>query len=208
MADMSLSALRTSLIDALMDAASTFSEDQLDLCLDTAAADLARVKPRVIRASLSLVADKVAYACPADLLKPLMLEWGVDALRTTKPWDVNWPGRLPDISLGRDSDIKSLLLTPAPTAAQITALSATAYYRYSGRYALGENASNTTVLVDDRDILLVRALAESMFMLARKNINKAVMVGKSGVGGMPKNGMPSVLAGELIKQFEKMAGKG
>jgi len=59
MGDMSLSALRTSLSEALMDSAGKFSEDQFDQCLDVGVVELARVKPRIIRASLSLVAENL-----------------------------------------------------------------------------------------------------------------------------------------------------
>ena len=209
MGDMSLSALRTSLKEALMDSAAKFTADEeLDRCLDVALVELGRVKPKVIRASIELVADQVGYDCPEGLRKPLLLEWGADVLRTIKPWDSNWPGRLPNISVGHEGDVRKILLLPAPTAAQIKTLGATARYRYTGPYALGETAAGTTVTVDDRELLLTRALAEAMFMLARKDVAKPVMVGKPGVGGMPKNGMPASLAGEFIKQFNTMAGLG
>lgn len=206
MSTMSRTDLVTALQAMLMDSKDRFIDpDDFDRHLDVAAADLSRVRPRVISAELTLAADQNCYAAPSDMIEPITLDWGADELRRRKPWDTNWIGPIPRLSLLTLSGVKNIMLTPSPTANQVTRLGATAAYRYSGRYTIGDEAADTTVEEKDRPLLLLRALAEAMQDLASRGLSKPVTLGGKAGLSVPKNGAPSALAEQLLKRFEAMA---
>ena len=205
MGDMSRGSLIQDLRTTLMDSAERFKPADYDRQLDAAVLDLPRIRPRVISAELTLVADQADYTAPADLIRPLQLEWGMDELSTGLPWQTTYPGRLPRLGLVIVSDVRSLRLYPAPTATQISLLGASAAYRYSASYTLAEAAADTTVQVYDRHLLLLRALVEAMQDLANRSISKPITLGvKAGVA-VPRNGYPADLAQNLLAQWERMA---
>jgi hypothetical protein len=206
MSTMSRTDLVISLQSMLMDSADRFDDpDDFDRQLNAAAADLSRVRPRVISAELTLIADECFYTAPTDLIVPIALDWGTNELRSRLPWNTNWLGRIPRIRALTTSGVKKLMLIPAPTAYQISELGQTASYRYSAVYVIGSEAADTTVEEKDRPLLLLRALAEAMQDLASRGVSKPVTLGGKAGLSVPKNGAPSVLAEQLLKRFEAMA---
>ncbi len=205
MGDMSLKSLRLDHQSALMDSKDRFDEPDLDRHLHAAAADLSRVKPHVVSATLPLVADESFYPSPGDLLNALSLDWGMAELRCRKPWNSDYPGRIPRISALSVSGERQLMLSPPPTAEQISLLGSAAAYRYSSRYAIGVSAANTTVPDTARNLLLLRALAEAMQDLANRGVSKPVTLGGKAGLSVPKNGTPAYMADLLLKRFEALA---
>ena len=206
MSTMNRTDLVFSLQSMLMDSKDRFDDpDDFDRQLDAAAADLSRVRPRIISAELTLTADTSFYVAPSDLIAPIALDWGADELRRRLPWNTNWVGHIPRLSILTVSGVKNLMLTPSPTANQVTLLGATAPYRYSGRYTIGDEAADTTVEERDRPLLLLRALAEAMQDLASRGVSKPVTLGGKAGLRVPKNGAPSDLAEQLLARFETMA---
>jgi len=192
----------------LMDAANKFTaanDADLKRHLDLAALAMGQVRARTLVGSLSLVADQPNYPAPADLLRPKFPLWGVAEKRNRKPWEGNWPGRLPRLSVAENSGARELWLSPSPTAGQIADLGATYKFYYFAGHIIDTNAATTTIQLGDRHLLLIRAAAESMQELAHNGVSKPVQLGNAGVGGMPKNGTPGALAEALLKQFEAMA---
>lgn len=206
MSDMSIDALVLDLKAMLMDSAQRFEPSDFQRQMDTAALDLPRVSPRVVQGTLTLEADLGYYPAPADLLAPIALDWGRAERLQCKPWNADWPGQLPRLSLLSVNGERQVLLTPPPTARQITQLGSAAAYRYSASYTIGDQATDTTVNPRDRHLLLTRALAEAMQDLASRGVSKPVTLGGKAGLSVPKNGAPAELARQLMERFEAMAG--
>lgn len=206
---MSQADLVADLKSILNDSQDKFTDpDDFQRHLDIAARDLARVRSRTLLGELDLVAEQSEYAAPADMLQPKFPLWGTTERRSRQPWESNWPGRLPVLTLAEVDGVLVLYLNPAPSAAQIADLGATYKYWYFAAHSIGALAADTTVRAVDRPLLLIRAAAQSLTELAHHNVAKPVQLGSSGVGSMPKNGTPSALAEGLLKLFERMASSG
>lgn len=205
MADMSFDALKLSLKTLLMDSSDKFQADDYIQQLDAALSDLSRVRPLTILGELALVADQVLYDQPDDLIGVLYSNWGLESMRKRKPWNPDWIGRLPKLSLINQTGVRKLILEPAPTQFQIDIIGDTYGYRYSAPYVLGDTDATSNVPEELRQLLLIRALSAAMFALANRGISKPVIVGKAGIGGMPKNGSPAYLADAYMQLFEKLA---
>jgi hypothetical protein len=188
----------------LRESGDKFEPAEIERFINAALSDLGRVKPLQLLGELTLVADQALYAAPADLVAPLYSNWGKAELNSHKPWNRDWPGRLPRLGMVVQSDVRMLELDPAPTQGQLDLIGSTYVYHYRGSYALGDTEATTTVPADLDQALLVRAAAEAMLSLAMGGVTKPVLLGKAGVGGMPKNGAPAYLADELIKLFERL----
>lgn len=198
---MSRADLVTDLKSMLMDSKEKFTDpDDFERHLDTAARDLSRLRPLVKRATLTLTADTGEYTAPADCRHMLTPLWGKKEMTTVRPWEDNWPGQLPKVSLV-DAELH---LVPAPTAAQITQLGEEYPYRYVAAWVIGATAELTNIPDYYRDMLLIRATAAGMQDLCNRNVTKPVRLGECG--GQPgANGTPAGVAEELMKRFEKMA---
>jgi hypothetical protein len=188
----------------LMDSADKFEPADYALFIDAALADLSRLRPLTTQGELTLVADQTLYDAPADLIKPLYSNWGLDKLRRSKPWNPDWIGCLPGIDMVVQSNIRKLLLAPAPTAEQIGIIGAAYAYTYSATYVLADTDAAGNIPDELKQPLLVRALAAAMLALANRGITKPVVVGKAGVGSMPSNGSPAYLAEAYLKLFERL----
>lgn len=189
---------------SLQDAAEVFTAaDNGDFKrhLDLAALDLARVRPRTMLGTLTLVADQEGYTAPADFHSFKSALWGASR---PQPWEKTWPGRLPSVFPAEVSGVLQLQLVPPPTAAQISVLGSTYKYYYYARHLIDANAANTTVKTADRGLLLLRAQAEAMKEIAVRNSKKPVQL-RDGISGQPRNGTPSYLFEALMEQFEKAA---
>lgn len=174
--------------------------------LDIAAADLARKKPYKRYGEITLSAGVVAYDLPSDFIGLMSTWWGDAERDSRKPWDDDYPGPAPrtEIVVGTSGStvMRKLMLTPAPTAAQISDLGETYPYTYKGLHVISDTDGETTVSEGDRDILLIRATAAALLELANNGITKPVELGQRGVGAMPKNGTPAALSEQLLKLFE------
>ena len=192
---------------SLHDAANVFdaaADADFHRHLDHAALDLGRFRPLIVQATLTLVASTNAYAAPSDIQAIHETFWGLAEREQYKPYETGWPGRLPRARLLTISGGKYIWLTPAPTAAQITALGNSWSYSYVGKHVIGDQAADTTVRAADRGLLLLRAQAEAMTELAARNMHKPVRL-RDGLAGTPSNGMPAALARQLMERFEKQA---
>lgn len=202
---MKKSVLLNRLTTLLSDSADRFKPLELDQFLDTAAVELGRVKPLIVSASLTLVADESFYDPPGDMVRPIILDWGSRELITRKPWEPDWPGRLPRLSSLTTGEGRKLMLAPAPSAQQISLLGATAPYRYQAHYTIADDEAGTNIPDDAAPLLLVRALAEAMLALAARGIAKPVTLGGRAAVSVPKNGTPAALAQQLMDHFEGLA---
>lgn len=204
---MSKTALIADLKGMLGDAAAKFTaaaDADFARHLDAAAFDLGRFRPRTLVGSVTLVADQSNYTAPADLVRVKCSLWGLQERLQRRPWDTNWPGRLPALSLAESGGTRQIWLDPAPTTAQINNLGSTYRFYYFAGHAVADQAANTTVRESDRVLLLIRAVVQALQELAHRGVAKPVQLG-DGFGSMPKNGTPGALAEVLLDQFERMA---
>ncbi len=190
---------------SLQDCSSVFTAaDDADLKrhIAKAATDFARVRPRTLVGSFALVAEQSDYAAlPSDFHLFKSAIWGVPA-PGARPWDCNWPGRLPDFGTGEIDGVRKIVLTPAPTGAQIATLGATYRYYYAARHTVhATNGALTTIREGDRHALLLRAQAEAMREMTFRNVHKPVQI-MAGTQSQPRNGMPSYLFEMLMDEFE------
>lgn len=174
--------------------------------IDAAAMDMGRFRRRTLLGEITVIADQTSYAAPNDLIAFKSALWGNE--RITKPWESNWPGRLPDVSLaeslGNVANDYDLLLIPAPTAHQISVLGSSFKFYYYAGHAVGANAADTTIKLIDRGLLLLRAQAEAMKEMAMRNLGKPVQM-RDGISNGPRNGTPAALYGQLMESFERLA---
>lgn len=192
---------------SLHDAASVLNaaaDADFDRILDIAALDLGRVRPRTQLGSIALVVDVDEYAAPADMLIYKSDLWSVQS-RKYRPWDKNYPGRLPDIRVAVNGTTRNLYFLPAPTEDQINILGATFRFYYFSGHAIGDVAADTTVQPGDRGLLILRAQAEAMKEMSVRNSGKPVSM-RDGISNMSRNGTPSYLFEMLMKDFEKAGG--
>jgi len=173
--------------------------------LDAAAEDFSRARKRTMVGSLTLVAEQDLYPAPSDCLRPKFSTWGRDARRKYLPWDKNWTGRFPRMTMTEQSGAREILLSPAPTATQITRYGSSYKYFYFAAHAVDALAANTTIMAGDRALLLLRAQAEAAKELAMRNITKPVQL-RDTTSSMPRNGTPAALYEALMALFEKQGG--
>ena len=195
---MSRADLVLALRESLMDAASSFADNDADFerHIDVAAADMHRVKPRTLIGTLSLVADQGEYAAPVDMARFKSALWGVQGAAKAMPWDKNWPGELPRARCVEGQ----ISLLPAPSARQIALLGSTYRFYYIARDRIGVDAADTTIAEVDRHLLLLRAQAEAMLALALRNAGKPVQL-RDGLSGTPRNSTPAALHQVLLQLF-------
>lgn len=188
----------------LMDSADTFTaalDADFIRHLDNAAQALGVRRPRTLLGELTLVADQSGYAAPADFH---LFKTGLWGNTTAKPWDKNWAGKLPRVSVVEVDGAMEIHLDPPPTAAQITLLGAAYKFYYFAKHTISATASATTVRPGDRGLLLLRAQAEAMKEMALRNIKKPVQM-RDGLASAPRNGTPAALFQALLDQFDREA---
>lgn len=188
----------------LMDSADTFTaalDADFIRHLNNAALALSMRRPRTLLGTLALVADQTGYAAPADFHSFKASLWGS---ATTKPWDKNWAGRLPNVAAVEVSGEMEIHLDPAPTTAQISLLGSAYKFYYFAKHSISTTAASTTVRTGDRGLLLLRAQAEAMKEMALRNIKKPVQM-RDGLASAPRNGTPAALFQALMDQFEREA---
>jgi len=201
---------QTTLVDDLKkmlnDSANKFEADDTDFVrqLDFALGDVSRVRPYRQMGSITLTADVGEYSAPANFFKMDFPLWGNAERRTRQPWNSNYPGPAPSVTVFGSGTGKTISLEPAPSAAQIFNLGDQYRFYYRALHVISVIEADTTVDVADRDLLLIRAAAQAMQELAARGVTKPIKLGGSGVGAMPKNGTPAALAEGLMKLFESM----
>lgn len=189
---------------SLQDAASVFTvaaDGDFKRHLSLAALDMGRFFPRTLIGSLTLVADQSTYVAPAAMVAFKLALWGS---KRGNPWEDNWPGKLPRVTLVVNGSVKELHLDPAPSAAQVATLGVDYQFYYYAAHAIGAAASDTTVLPGHRGLLLLRAQAEAMQELTVRNLNKPVQL-RDGLSGTPRNSTPAALFSTLMDMFEQRA---
>jgi len=169
--------------------------------LDAAALDFSRVRPRTLVGAVTLSADISEYDAPGDLVRLKFPLWGINEKRARKPWESNYPGRLPRAYIVQGATGLQLSLEPAPNAAQIADLGSSYKFYYFAAHTIDTNATNTTILPADRGLLLLRAQAEAMKELAARNSHKPVKM-RDGMNSTPRNGTPAALYEQLMDAFE------
>lgn len=202
---MSRAELIADLSESLHDVATIFTaEDGADFRrhLDAAAWDMSRIRPRTLLGVITLVADQEVYEAPADIVMFKSALWGV--ARTSRPWERTWTGYLPDARLLLNGGIRELHLSPAPTSHQISVLGSIYKFYYFAAHTVSADAAQTTVMKQDRGLLLLRAQAEAMRELAMRNVSKPVTM-RDGISGGTRNGTPTYLFEALMKEFESRA---
>jgi hypothetical protein len=191
---------------SLQDSAKVFSavnDDDFVRHLNAAALDMGRIRPRTMLGTITLEAERFNYAAPADLHSYKFDLWSSPA-RRIQPWERNYPGRLPDVTLCGSGAAREIHFTPAPTAQQIAVLGSTFKFYYFAAHSIGAQVIDTTIQAGDRGLLLLRAQAEAMKELAMRNINKPVAM-RDGLSQGPRNGTPQYLFEQLMKLFEGAA---
>lgn len=203
---MSRAELAATLAASMHDMASVFTGgfDDFSRHLDAAAMDMGRARPRTLLGTITLVADQEAYAAPADLLVFKSSVWPV---RRSQPWEKNWTGKLPDVSVESTGEAATLHLAPPPTAQQITQYGASYRFYYLAGHVIADNGAQTTVRSADRGLLILRAQAEAMRELMMRNAGKPVTM-RDGISGGTRNGTPSAIFESLMKEFESKINHG
>jgi hypothetical protein len=186
---------------AMLDAQSQFMPEDYQRHVEAALADFSLRRPQQIPGTLTLVADQALYDCPAGLMRVIACDWGRAAKANLTPWDRRWPGRLPEMRRVMDAgQTPRLYLSPPPTAIQLGQLGSLCLYRYAAAHTLTDTDSSLTV--NEVSLLLLRSLAEAMKELAVRHTTKPVAL-RDGLNHGPKNGTPSFLYTELLKEFER-----
>jgi len=180
-----------------------YCEGSLETFLMAAISDFTRIRPRTLRAGVSLEADQANYIAPNDMYAFKVCEWGMASRQRLKPWEPGYPRSLPRVTV-LDTQPKTLLLDPPPTAEQLSALGSQCFFYYYAKHELGDNAEGTTVQEVDRDLLLLRAQVEALRFMAVRATGKTVSA-KAIVSGQPRAGHPAELAKMLMAEFERRA---
>lgn len=193
-----LESLKAKLQNLLLDSAEKL-ESQLDELIASALRDFSRYKPLTKSGFITLQADVCEYAAPDDLLDIKVHQWGQQQRRLPM-WDPQYPRRLPRAQIiGEEPAL--IQLSFAPSGALISNLGARFPFTYSAYRTI--EGDSVPIREHDIDILLLRAVAEAMRVLANTNVNRPVTT-RSAVGSAPKNGTPAALCELYMHQFEAM----
>lgn len=202
---MSMADLVTDLKGSLQDAATVFTaanDADFNRHLNVAASAFNRARPRTLLGSVALVADRATYAVPSDLHGFKSSLWGVNPVKSARPWEKAYPGKLPDVAVVEESGARKLCLSPPPSGTQINVLGATFKFYYYARHSIhATDGAQTTIQAGDRNLLILRAQAEAMRELAMRNIKKPAAL-RDGTGMVTKNGTPAALYEKLLEEFE------
>lgn len=117
-----------------------------------------------------------------------------------QPWMPGYPGAVPRVNSYRNPTGMWLGFAPAPNAMHLAALGSTFKFYYFGTHAIGVDAADTTIALQDRGLLLLRAQAEAMMELTLRNAGKPVQL-RDGLSGTPRNSTPRALYEALIAAF-------
>lgn len=205
---MSQADLVASLRASLHDAASVFVgegaevDTQFERFLQQALPDMQAKRPATRLGTVVIAANFPRFAVGAGnpgfaAFKTYL--WGDGC--TIKPWDPAYPGALPRVTASFEAQQWWLMFSPAPTARQISAHGTDFDFWYYAAHAIGILAADTTINLQDRGLLILRAQVEAMRELSIRNAAKPVAM-RDGLSGQPRNSTAAALYTELLKHFE------
>lgn len=149
--------------------------------------------------TLNLVAGAAQYAAvPDDLIAPKASEWGIGRLPL---WEAP-PGPLPIVRLTELDGAPVLMLSPAPTQAQINAYGSSYAYYYLATPTL--TATGSTLRDGDRDLLILRAQVEACREMVLRNMHKPVAIGAGQSPGAP-NLSAAAMYDRLLAEYRAAA---
>lgn len=198
---MSLADLVTDHKAGLLDSASAFSEANdaaFKRHLTKSAQALETWRPLTLVGEIALTAGVAEYAAPVGMARFNCSLWGDG--HGIKPWDPLYPGRLPAVREVVTAAGRSISLSPAPTALQISMLGSAFRFYYVKAHVLDAAEANTTVAAADRSLLLLHAAAEAMGELAMRGVTRP-MTTRDAMSGGPANGSPSALYERFMREF-------
>lgn len=157
-------------------------------------------RPRTLLGQVTIAADEERFAVPhADFAMYKTHVWGA---RPLNPWEPCYPGALPRVTAVHDATGWGLMFDPPPTQAHINAYGSAFKFWYFGTHALATESTPSTLSLQDRPLLLLRAQVEVMRELSMRNVNKPVAL-RDGFSGTPRNSTPAALYRELLREFEE-----
>ncbi|MBN8922352.1 MAG: hypothetical protein BGP10_12400 [Rhodanobacter sp. 68-29] len=149
--------------------------------------------------ALTLVAGQSLYTdVPEDLLTPKASDWGIGAVPV---WQQP-AGALPVVRLSDQDGAPVLVLTPAPSAAQISTFGADYRYYYLATPVLTDSGS--TLRDGDRDLVILRAMVEAARELVNRNLHKPIAL-SPGSGSYPSNQTPASWHAMLLAEYKAAA---
>lgn len=168
--------------------------------LAAALGDLSRDRPRVLRDELQLTPDLSTYEAPEDFAGLSVHDWG----RPEVPqWDAQFAGPMPRITSRYDGETHWIEFQPAPSHRQVLAWGSVFKFRYRALHRLDEDG--TTLAPADRDLLILRAVAEAMQRMAASGVVQPVQVHRGMGASLPANGTPAALAEQLMQEYRHRA---
>ncbi len=146
----------------------------------------------------SAVADYSLAAYP-DFLNYKTHMWEAQGA-CPQPWEPGYPGAVPRVRAYMNGSGQWLGFEPGPSAAHIAVRGSTFKFYYFAQHAIGVAAVDTTVALQDRGLLILRAQAEAMLELTLRNAGKPVQL-RDGLSGTPRNSTPRALYQALLAAF-------
>jgi hypothetical protein len=163
-----------------------------DMQIKRPATRLGTVELRAGVARMSVGSSNAGFAAFKTYL------WGDDC--KIKPWSPDYPGTLPRVSASFEAGQWWLNFSPAPSGRQISVHGSQFDFWYYAQHTIGELPEGTTIGLQDRGLLILRAQVEAMRELAIRNAGKPVAM-RDGVSGQSRNSTPSAMADALMRQF-------
>lgn len=117
-------------------------------------------------------------------------------------WEPGYPGAVPRVTAVQDSGAYWLVFDPTPSSQHIALRGATFKFYYFAAHEIGATAADTTVVLNDRGLLILRAQAEAMLELTLRNMAKPVQM-RDGISGTPRNSTPAALHEQLLRMFQE-----
>ena len=162
-----------------------------------AVADMHRIRPRILTTHIQLIAGVERYAMPFDAVMFYRASW-VARWSAIEAWD-RIGQSLPVAEIEHaDDGSRELVLSPAPTQALIWTVSSAHTVRYKAQHTVDE--TGTTVAVEDRRLIILRAEAELMKEIALGNAGKGGNW-KGGDRSMPRNATPQATYDRLMADW-------
>ena len=122
MGDMSQDSLVADLKSTLNQAAEFFktaADADYKRHLDAAAADMSRIRPRILKATLTLASETSEYDAPANIKRVTRTDWGRAERKQRQPWNADYIHDLPDLSVIETDSGTKLELSREITAAEL-----------------------------------------------------------------------------------------
>lgn len=185
-----IAALNTRLAELGLDS----KPDKAQAAVTAAVLDYSRYRPRTCVDTLTLVADTPEYPKPAGFIGFKSTNYGRPSVPVA-PWDrvLTYRPEVPRV-IPMDTTLR---LEPAPSADLISACGTSFSYYYSAAHVVDNNGS--TINPADDDLIIMRAEAELMKMIAEERANKPSY--KDGFN-QASNSTYGGLYSALMKDFE------